>query len=302
MNPLLSIVVASKNQDQYIPTLISSLQKQTFQDFEVIVVDSSSNDISPKLFRSYEKAKVILEDMKADEASLHGFKFARGKYLMLATTSDYLYSIHWLELAVGTLEKDKNLSLVWSSGVGVNEDGQVINIWGADFVRFNPPNRFNYLAYWFTNYYLPELNFVVHKKVFQDCINITPPELEFINLDFLYSFFFSFARNGYLQMYVPGFAHAGRVHHNALAIENYDRNRRFSSAVTNAQIKFLLKLVTKKNTFSFKDSSGKVISSFDLADRIRLPFAILKFLTLNKIIHLLKRGQNLFLKIIYLHH
>ena len=47
----LSILVASKNQSKFIPDLLSSLDHQTFQDFELVVVDSFSSDAFSELGR-----------------------------------------------------------------------------------------------------------------------------------------------------------------------------------------------------------------------------------------------------------
>ena len=58
---LLSIIVASKNQAKYVPDFILGLKKQTFQNFEVIVVDSS-DDESCEIFNSYNKIKIFKKE------------------------------------------------------------------------------------------------------------------------------------------------------------------------------------------------------------------------------------------------
>ena len=49
----ITIVVPSLNKEKFIPNLLTSLKRQTFQDFKVLVIDSYSSDNSVKLFKEY---------------------------------------------------------------------------------------------------------------------------------------------------------------------------------------------------------------------------------------------------------
>lgn len=299
MSPLLSIVIASKDQDEFIPALIVGLKKQTFQNFEVIVVDSSTKNLSSELFKGYEKVRLLREDMTADLAWRHGFSLASGKYVMLGTTSDYLYSDTWLATAISALERSKNISLVWSSAVGINEVGEVTNLWGDDFIRFPPPNGCAYLSYWFANYYIPELNYVVHRNVFMDCINENSIEVNSLDLDMIYKFLFTFTSKGYLQMYLKGIAHAGRVHEVALTRVNKKINNKYSDNLKNAQFRCFIKILIHPKKFVFRSPDGNIISRLKNSDRFVLPINIIKYVIFNKIIYLLKRTSNLLYKIAY---
>lgn len=42
--PLISIIIPTLNEEKYLPHLISDLQAQTFQEFEVVIVDAGSTD------------------------------------------------------------------------------------------------------------------------------------------------------------------------------------------------------------------------------------------------------------------
>ncbi len=41
---MLSVIIPTLNEEQYLPRLLASLQKQTYKDFEVIIADSNSQD------------------------------------------------------------------------------------------------------------------------------------------------------------------------------------------------------------------------------------------------------------------
>ena len=60
----ITIVAPSLNQEKFIPNLLTSLKRQTFQDFKVLVIDSYSSDNSVKLFKEYEKIEIIIAHQK----------------------------------------------------------------------------------------------------------------------------------------------------------------------------------------------------------------------------------------------
>ncbi|MCH5181994.1 MAG: glycosyltransferase family 2 protein [Prevotellaceae bacterium] len=87
-NPLVTILVPGKNEGKNIFTLIESIHEQTYQNYELIVVDDGSDDATPYICRDLEKNGYIdlylrLEERggKAAAANL-GARFARGKYIV----------------------------------------------------------------------------------------------------------------------------------------------------------------------------------------------------------------------------
>ena len=51
--PLISIIIPSYNEEDWLPDLLKCLKKQTFQDFEIIVADNGSTDKTRFLAKSY---------------------------------------------------------------------------------------------------------------------------------------------------------------------------------------------------------------------------------------------------------
>lgn len=94
--PKISIILPTYNGQQYIGEAIESIIEQTFQDWELIIVDDCSSDNTLDIIRKYEKQdlriKVIHNDVnKKLPASLNiGFKYAKGMYLTW-TSDDNMY-------------------------------------------------------------------------------------------------------------------------------------------------------------------------------------------------------------------
>ena len=50
---MLSVVIITKNEEEYLPKLLKSLENQTFKDFEVIVSDADSTDKTREIAKQY---------------------------------------------------------------------------------------------------------------------------------------------------------------------------------------------------------------------------------------------------------
>jgi cellulose synthase/poly-beta-1,6-N-acetylglucosamine synthase-like glycosyltransferase len=58
-NPLISIIAPGKNEGKHIYKLVKSLNEQTYRNVEIIIVDDGSDDKTPIIGRSLEKAGLI---------------------------------------------------------------------------------------------------------------------------------------------------------------------------------------------------------------------------------------------------
>lgn len=63
MKAYFTIVIPTLNEEKHLPSLLNDLGKQTFSDFEVVVVDANSKDNTRVIAEKY-KAKVVVSDKK----------------------------------------------------------------------------------------------------------------------------------------------------------------------------------------------------------------------------------------------
>ena len=59
MPPLISVIMATYNRAAYIEEAIDSIKRQTFKDYEIIVVDDGSTDNTKEIMKKYEDVKYI---------------------------------------------------------------------------------------------------------------------------------------------------------------------------------------------------------------------------------------------------
>jgi glycosyltransferase involved in cell wall biosynthesis len=284
--PFVSILVASKNQSVYLKDMISALKAQSFQDFEVIVVDAYSTDGSPEIFKNYEKVKFIQRIGDANSAYVEALKNSSGKYIMIATTSDFLYSYRWIEIAVNNLESDEELSCVWGSGVVVSENGCVRTLWAEHYLVSTPPWKNKYLYFWLYLPYLPELNYVVKADVFKLCIDSKEIINDSFNLNNI--FLYKFTSNGYLQAYIPEIANAGRIHGNSLTTKNEKIDRAQYISFFKLRIKFIFALYFNGKEFYFKNSKSENLNHYQLDKFLVFIFKLIVLIFKDNLRRLLK--------------
>ena len=61
-NPLVSIIIVTWNSAKDIVNCINSIKKQTYTDFEIILIDNNSNDNSVDIVRKHYQDIQIIEN------------------------------------------------------------------------------------------------------------------------------------------------------------------------------------------------------------------------------------------------
>ncbi len=125
--PYLSVIMTSYNYEKYLPLAIESVLKQTFGDFEFIIVESGSTDSSPQIVQEYANSDsrirpVFLNGASNSEAFHEGMQHARGTYIA-RTDSDDIYSSKRLEEQLRYMKAaDLDLCGSWYKNIGAKNN------------------------------------------------------------------------------------------------------------------------------------------------------------------------------------
>jgi GT2 family glycosyltransferase len=115
--PLVYVIVVNYNGVKYLKTCLSSIEKQTYQNFETIVVDNASADNSAEFIRQHFSKITLLQAEK-------NLGFAEGNNLAiklaLEEKADYVFLVNndteleWdlVEKLVSTAERDDSIGIV----------------------------------------------------------------------------------------------------------------------------------------------------------------------------------------------
>ncbi len=114
--PLVSIIVPIYNMEAYLNRCLTSIQNQTFSDYEIILVDDGSTDGSPEICDCYaEKHSEVIVIHKANgglsAARLAGFDIARGKYILFIDSDDFIHEEMLYQLVESMKENHADLTI-----------------------------------------------------------------------------------------------------------------------------------------------------------------------------------------------
>jgi len=126
--PLISVIMPSYNHEKYIPYAIESVLNQTFNDFELIIIDDASKDKSIEIIKMYEekdsRIKTTFHDGNRGIARTVNecIEEAEGKFIALFSSDD-VWVKDKLKKQLKVLEKNENL-VVWSEGLVIDAQGK----------------------------------------------------------------------------------------------------------------------------------------------------------------------------------
>ena len=127
--PFLSVVMPSYNAESFIEETLHSVKCQTFQDFEVIIVDDASTDLTAELvtpFLSDSRFRLIRRPANGGVAAAlnTGIGTASGEWLAFLGADD-LWMPEKLEKQVALAREHSDAALIFSNGFEFNEFGDL---------------------------------------------------------------------------------------------------------------------------------------------------------------------------------
>ena len=177
--PEVSVIVPNYNHAPFLNERIESILRQSYSDYEVILLDDASSDKSKEIlegYRDHEKvSRVLINGTNSGSPFKQwkkGIEHALGTYIWIAESDDFC-SPEFLQSCLNTLTSDPEIGIVYSQSVDVDPDGREIsgrlsfteefnpNIWEDDFRMNGMDFIHRYLSH---KNVLPNASAVVFKK------------------------------------------------------------------------------------------------------------------------------------------
>lgn len=91
-SPAVTVFIPVYNREAYVGAAIDSILAQTFQDFELLLIDDGSTDRSVEILRSYDDPRVRVvcneRNLGIPHTRNRGLELARGEYIALLDSDD----------------------------------------------------------------------------------------------------------------------------------------------------------------------------------------------------------------------
>ncbi|MCI5648699.1 MAG: glycosyltransferase [Fusicatenibacter sp.] len=146
---MISVVLPVYNGEQFLEESIRSCQRQTYSNWELLIIDDGSTDRSPEIAKRFVKKDKRIhyyrnaQNMKLPRTLNRGFSLASGGYLTWTSDDNYYYDTAFEKMV--TVLKEKKSEFVFASCAIINEKGEQTStisapsdyrhaIWDYDFV------------------------------------------------------------------------------------------------------------------------------------------------------------------------
>jgi glycosyltransferase involved in cell wall biosynthesis len=179
-----SVIIPNYNHARFLRRRIESVLRQTFQDFEVILLDDGSTDESRSILSEYaDDPRVRIEFNEENSGSPFkqwnkGVRLARGEYVWIAESDDYADE-RLLERLVGILEEEPAVTFAYCRSWRISEDDEQDGFadyyldyldpyrWAADFLADGREECRNYFV---SINPIPNASAVVFRKAIYECV------------------------------------------------------------------------------------------------------------------------------------
>jgi|GEM_PF-668251 glycosyltransferase involved in cell wall biosynthesis/predicted O-linked N-acetylglucosamine transferase (SPINDLY family) len=153
--PKVSIVLPTYNQERYISDAIESVLRQTYQDFEIIIVNDASSDQTVNCIQVYSDSRIRLFSLQQNQgesaATNFGIQQAQGEWIAILHSDD-IFAPNKLEKQIDFITQNPRVGAVLSQVQVIDETGQILLADQHPLQRvFTQPNRtrFQWLNYFF---------------------------------------------------------------------------------------------------------------------------------------------------------
>lgn len=132
---MVSVIIPNFNHEKYLKQRISSVLEQTFDDFELIILDDKSTDNSVKVIAEYvthpKVSKVVLNEHNSGNPFIQwvaGIKACKGEYIWIAESDDYADKT-FLSKLIDQIKNEPEVVLAYSDSVVINENNIEVDFW-----------------------------------------------------------------------------------------------------------------------------------------------------------------------------
>lgn len=164
--PLVSVIITTYNRPHYVFSAIESVLRQTFRDYELIVVDDGSEEKIEWPADKYENVQYVYQENKGLASARNtGIMRSKGKYLAFLDDDD-LFEPNKLERQVRIIDSDPELGFVYSDYYLFWDDNLSRRDLSLAAGREGPPDEF--CTKFFVNHNVAVPTLLIRRECFED--------------------------------------------------------------------------------------------------------------------------------------
>lgn len=149
--PTVSVVIPCFGQAEYLPDAVASVARQTFTEWEIVIVDDGSPDntaeVAGHLIEEHGPKVRLIRQANSGLAGARnaGVLAARGRYI-LPLDADDMIDPKMLESAVEMLEREADIAIIYTDLQQFGDRSDLIHASDFDAARLPEANQLNYCS------------------------------------------------------------------------------------------------------------------------------------------------------------
>ena len=258
--PKITVVMPTFNAERFVRGSVASVVMQSFQDWELLVLDGGSTDATLDLVEQFRDPRITVRqepDDGPDHAIVKSLPGVSGEYFMMLCASDGYAAADWLEACAYFLDEDPALSLVW---------GVIPNKLWLPFLNPKLALRFSrerWLFWWIgKGPHFPDPVLCVRASVFRECLDPYTPETRGFILP---GFYLRFNTRGYMPFCLPKVVGWSVPMPDAYGTTNYDYQRTGWQDYERGRKDYAEQLFLGKEERVLRDGRGEVLETWPFA-------------------------------------
>jgi glycosyltransferase involved in cell wall biosynthesis len=124
---MVTVLMPVRNGEKYVRESVESVLKQTFADFEFIIIDDGSTDNTVSVIKSYNDSRIRIVEQEHDfvGALNRGLQMAKGEYIARMDADDVMHTERLrIQVKRMTLNPEITVLSSWASAFG--DDGSIM--------------------------------------------------------------------------------------------------------------------------------------------------------------------------------
>ncbi len=127
---IVSVIITSFNHEKFVAKSIQSFLDQTFQEFELIIIDDSSSDNSVNIIKEFDDPRITTIFLEKNvgfcRSANIAAKKAKGEYIKFFASDD-IAELNLLEKQIGFLKKNPKYEAIFSKATVIDGEDNILD-------------------------------------------------------------------------------------------------------------------------------------------------------------------------------
>lgn len=127
--PLVSVIMPVYNAEKYILDAVNSIKNQTYQNWELILIEDGSTDCTLDIIQNIKDPRIIVKKNACNKGIAYttniGISISKGKYIALLDDDDIALPMR-LQVQADYMESHPEIDILGAKSLDIDENGKII--------------------------------------------------------------------------------------------------------------------------------------------------------------------------------